>query len=103
MSCAIVWICNATRSTLFHRATIWGSRRAWTSRSSRHCWMPARLSWSFRSDVVRHSLDLQRDALNFVSSRHDLGFATGLDLAQQQALLDASATQLELQIGCRAP
>jgi NodT family efflux transporter outer membrane factor (OMF) lipoprotein len=47
-------------------------------------------------DVVRRSLDLQRDALNFVSSRHDLGFATGLDLAQQQALLDASGTQLEL-------
>jgi outer membrane protein, multidrug efflux system len=47
-------------------------------------------------DVVRRSLDLQRDALTFVSSRHDLGFATGLDLAQQQALLDASATQLEL-------
>jgi outer membrane protein, multidrug efflux system len=47
-------------------------------------------------DVVRRSLDLQRDALSFVSSRHDLGFATGLDLAQQQALLDASATQLEL-------
>jgi outer membrane protein, multidrug efflux system len=46
--------------------------------------------------VVRHSLDLERDALTFVSSRHDLGFATGLDLAQQQALLDASATQLEL-------
>jgi multidrug efflux system outer membrane protein len=47
-------------------------------------------------DVVRHSLDLQRDALTFVQSRHDLGFATGLDLAQQQALLDSSATQLEL-------
>jgi multidrug efflux system outer membrane protein len=47
-------------------------------------------------DVVRRSLDLQRDALAFVSSRHDLGFATGLDLAQQQALLDASGTQLEL-------
>jgi multidrug efflux system outer membrane protein len=47
-------------------------------------------------DVVRRSLDLERDALNFVSSRHDLGFATGLDLAQQQAVLDASATQLEL-------
>src|ERR1700683_1543171 len=47
-------------------------------------------------DVVRHSLDLQRGALNFVSSRHELGFATGLDLAQQQALLDSSATQLEL-------
>jgi NodT family efflux transporter outer membrane factor (OMF) lipoprotein len=47
-------------------------------------------------DVVRRSLDLQRDALKFVSARHDLGFATGLDLAQQQALLDSSATQLEL-------
>jgi outer membrane protein, multidrug efflux system len=47
-------------------------------------------------DVVRRSLDLESDALNFVSSRHDLGFATGLDLAQQQAVLDASATQLEL-------
>ncbi len=47
-------------------------------------------------EVVRRSLDLQRGALTFVSSRHDLGFATGLDLAQQQALLDASATQLEL-------
>jgi outer membrane protein, multidrug efflux system len=47
-------------------------------------------------EVVRHSLELQRDALKFVSSRHDLGFATGLDLAQQEALLDFSATQLEL-------
>jgi NodT family efflux transporter outer membrane factor (OMF) lipoprotein len=46
--------------------------------------------------VVRRSLDLQQDALKFVSSRHDLGFATGLDLAQQQALLESSATQLEL-------
>ena len=47
-------------------------------------------------EVVRHSLDLQRDALTFVQSRHELGFATGLDLAQQQSLLDSSATQLEL-------
>jgi multidrug efflux system outer membrane protein len=46
--------------------------------------------------VVRRSLDLQQDALKFVSSRHDLGFATGLDLAQQEALLDSSAAQLEL-------
>ena len=46
--------------------------------------------------VVRHSLELQRDALRFITSRHDLGFATGLDLAQQQALVDSSATQLEL-------
>ncbi len=46
--------------------------------------------------VVAHSLGLQRDALGFIISRHDLGFATGLDLAQQQALVDASATQFEL-------
>ncbi|MGC1519999.1 MAG: TolC family protein, partial [Steroidobacteraceae bacterium] len=46
--------------------------------------------------VVRHSLDLQRDALGFIASRHDLGFATGLDLAQQQALVESAATQMEL-------
>jgi multidrug efflux system outer membrane protein len=47
-------------------------------------------------DVVNHSLDLERDALTFVTSRHDLGYATGLDLAQQQALVQSSAAQLEL-------
>ena len=47
-------------------------------------------------DVVNHSLDLERDALKFITSRHDLGFATGLDLAQQQALVENSAAQLEL-------
>jgi NodT family efflux transporter outer membrane factor (OMF) lipoprotein len=47
-------------------------------------------------DVVRSSLELERSALAFVSSRHELGFATGLDLAQQQALLEAAAAQLEL-------
>ena len=47
-------------------------------------------------DVLDRDLKLQREALNFVNSRHDLGFATGLDLAQQQALLDSSGAQLEL-------
>jgi multidrug efflux system outer membrane protein len=47
-------------------------------------------------DVVNHSLDLERDALTFITSRHDLGYATGLDLAQQQALVQSSAAQLEL-------
>jgi outer membrane protein, multidrug efflux system len=47
-------------------------------------------------DVVKRGLELQRNALTFVTSRHDLGFATGLDLAQQQALLESSETQLEL-------
>jgi NodT family efflux transporter outer membrane factor (OMF) lipoprotein len=51
--------------------------------------------------VVRNSLDLQRGALRFIVSRHDLGFATGLDLAQQQALVDSSAAQLELLINQR--
>jgi NodT family efflux transporter outer membrane factor (OMF) lipoprotein len=46
--------------------------------------------------VVRDSLQLQRGALGIIASRHDLGFATGLDLAQQQALVESSATQLEL-------
>jgi outer membrane protein, multidrug efflux system len=47
-------------------------------------------------EVVRRSLDLEQKALGFVTARHDLGYATGLDLAQQQALLESSATQLEL-------
>ncbi|MEA3152311.1 MAG: outer membrane protein multidrug efflux system, partial [Gammaproteobacteria bacterium] len=47
-------------------------------------------------DVVNRSLDLERDALTFITSRHDLGYATGLDLAQQQALVQSSAAQLEL-------
>ena len=47
-------------------------------------------------EVVRRSLDLERKALDFVTARHDLGFATGLDLAQQQGLLDAAEAQLEL-------
>jgi NodT family efflux transporter outer membrane factor (OMF) lipoprotein len=47
-------------------------------------------------DVLRRSLELEHKALSFVTARHDLGFATGLDLAQQQALLESSETQIEL-------
>ena len=47
-------------------------------------------------DVLNRSLGLERDALTFITSRHDLGYATGLDLAQQQALVENSAAQLEL-------
>ncbi len=47
-------------------------------------------------EVLRRSLELQGAALGFVNARHDLGFATGLDLAQQQALLESSGAQLEL-------
>lgn len=45
--------------------------------------------------VVRESIELQRKALEFVNARHDLGAASGLDLAQQQAQLDATVTQID--------
>jgi len=47
-------------------------------------------------DVVQQGLALQRKALAFVTSRHQDGVASGLDLAQQQALVDSTATQAEL-------
>jgi NodT family efflux transporter outer membrane factor (OMF) lipoprotein len=47
-------------------------------------------------EVVRQGIALEEKALQFVTSRHDLGLASGLDLAQQQALLDSTKTQLEL-------
>jgi NodT family efflux transporter outer membrane factor (OMF) lipoprotein len=47
-------------------------------------------------DVLHRSLDLEGHALDFVTARHDLGYATGLDLAQQQALVQNSAAQLDL-------
>lgn len=47
-------------------------------------------------DVVRQGITLQEKALDFIVARHDLGIASGLDLAQQQALLDANRTQFEL-------
>ena len=47
-------------------------------------------------DVVKRSLTLEQDALTFITSRHDLGYATGLDLAQQQALVQNGSAQVEL-------
>ncbi|HTD03156.1 efflux transporter outer membrane subunit [Undibacterium sp.] len=47
-------------------------------------------------DVIRQGIALQEKALDFVNTRHELGAASGLDLAQQQALLDTSKTQLDL-------
>lgn len=46
-------------------------------------------------DVLVRSLALQRRSLDFVTTRHDLGAASGLDVAQQQALLDTTLTQLD--------
>jgi NodT family efflux transporter outer membrane factor (OMF) lipoprotein len=46
--------------------------------------------------VVEQSIEAQRHAFDFVKARHDLGDASGLDLAQQQALLDSTSTQVDL-------
>jgi NodT family efflux transporter outer membrane factor (OMF) lipoprotein len=54
-------------------------------------------------DVLARSLDLQRRSLAFVSTRHDLGAASGLDVAQQQALLDTTLTQLDVLRRQRGP
>ncbi len=47
-------------------------------------------------DVLARSIDLQRRALELATARHDLGAATGLDVAQQQALLDSTLTQVDV-------
>jgi NodT family efflux transporter outer membrane factor (OMF) lipoprotein len=46
--------------------------------------------------VLTNSIALQRRALEFVSARHELGVASGLDVAQQQALLDNTLTQVDV-------
>jgi NodT family efflux transporter outer membrane factor (OMF) lipoprotein len=47
-------------------------------------------------DVLSRSIALQRRALELATSRHDLGAASGLDVAQQQALLDSTLTQVDV-------
>jgi len=47
-------------------------------------------------DVVRQNIAQERRALDFVSARHDMGVASGLDLAQQQSQLDTTITQIDL-------
>jgi NodT family efflux transporter outer membrane factor (OMF) lipoprotein len=53
-------------------------------------------------DVLARSIALQRKALELVTARHDLGAASGLDVAQQQALLDGTLTQVDVQHRQRA-
>ncbi|MGF7188849.1 NodT family efflux transporter outer membrane factor (OMF) lipoprotein [Robbsia andropogonis] len=47
-------------------------------------------------DVIARSLALQRKALGFVQSEHELGAVSGLNLMQQQSQLDATAVQQTL-------
>jgi multidrug efflux system outer membrane protein len=46
--------------------------------------------------VVQRSIALQRRSLDLANARHDLGASSGLDVAQQQALLDSTLTQIDL-------
>ncbi|MGO9088188.1 MAG: efflux transporter outer membrane subunit [Terriglobales bacterium] len=46
--------------------------------------------------VVQESVEIQQRGLQLVQSRHTGGVASGLDLAQQQTLLDSTVTQLYL-------
>ena len=46
--------------------------------------------------VVQESVKIQQEGLALVKHRHEGGVASGLDLAQQQTLLDSTVTQLSL-------
>lgn len=52
--------------------------------------------------VVRQSVEIQQKGLDLVNHRHEGGVANGLEVAQQAALLDSTATQLELVLQQRA-
>ncbi|ARP90816.1 RND transporter [Bordetella genomosp. 9] len=47
-------------------------------------------------DVVNQSIALQRRALELITARYEGGAASGLEVAQQQALLDNTLTQVEI-------
>src|SRR5579864_7789891 len=48
------------------------------------------------TQVVQESVKIQQEGLALVNHRHQGGIASGLDLAQQQTLLDSTVTQLYL-------
>ena len=52
--------------------------------------------------VVRESVEIQQKGLDLVNRRHEGGVANGLEVAQQAALLDSTATQLSLVLQQRA-
>ncbi len=47
-------------------------------------------------DVLSRSIALQRRALDLVTARREGGAASGLEVAQQQALLDSTLTQVDI-------
>ena len=54
------------------------------------------------ADVVRKSVEIQQKGLDLVNHQHEGGIASGLAVAQQAALLDATAAQLQLVVQQRS-
>ncbi len=52
--------------------------------------------------VVRESVEIQQKGMDLVNRRHEGGVANGLEVAQQAALLDSTATQVQLVLQQRA-
>jgi outer membrane protein, multidrug efflux system len=52
--------------------------------------------------VVRQSVEIEQKGMDLVNHRHEGGVANGLEVAQQAALLDSTATQLQLVLQQRA-
>ena len=46
--------------------------------------------------VVQKAIKFEQDGMNFVNNRHSGGIASGLDVAQQETVLDSTITQLSL-------
>ena len=47
-------------------------------------------------DVLASSIELQKRSLGLASTRHQLGAGSALDVAQQQALIDTTLTQIDI-------
>lgn len=47
-------------------------------------------------DAIQRSIALQQRALELMRARHELGAATGLDVAQQQGLLESTLVQVDV-------
>jgi len=54
------------------------------------------------ADVVRESVEIQQKGMDLVNHQHEGGIASGLEVAQQAAVLDATKAQLELVLQQRA-
>jgi len=53
-------------------------------------------------DVLNQSVQLQQKALDYVTTEHDLGSVSGLDVLQQKSLLDRTRVQAQLLVTQRA-